>query len=608
MSHEKKYIKKILFFISSVIIVPIAISIQPNNFDISNIQGSGINSIIEILRQGLVFHSLINNIFSLFVLYFLFSETFKQKRAFDPVAAILSFFYSLFMLIGDSFSVYHDFSYIIYSKAQLYIALIVFIGKWIMFYYVIRYLYQKISHYAVLNSKMENRPGKNIEKIFPVICFFSLIIFWSLCSAPFFPGNVPHDGRSQLNQFFHIDKMTTHHPVISTLFLGSIYKVGNIFGKYNGTLAVVIIHMISAAFIFTKICNYIKISYNSKFGYLFLAFYAIAPMWWSNMCIINKDTLYFCFFSFFSLISVKIILEGLSKKNAIELLVSGLLVVFFRNNGVYIILPSLFFLFLVQEKRKNKKIMLSVFLAVLSIYLIINYIITFIYDLHPANPVEALSVPLQQIARYASQYKDEITEEEASIIDNLVVYDGIEKRYVPEISDYVKNHYRGNITTEKYLKFAKLYLKFFIRHPLPFFEAAINHSFGYFDPEYINEVIGTYNLYNKDTVSNNDKDIIYSEYSFPVEIVDVARSVAYLCINIPVISLFLFPATYTWIILFVFSYLLRCKKFKLLSVLIAPLLNILICCLSPWNGCVRYTLPIMASMPLYVLLPINIKR
>ena len=47
------------------------------------------------------------------------------------------------------------------------------------------------------------------------------------------------------------------------------------------------------------------------------------------------------------------------------------------------------------------------------------------------SPKEMLSLPFQQTARFVSEYESEITDEERTVIDRVLIYDQLADRYRP---------------------------------------------------------------------------------------------------------------------------------------------------------------------------------
>ena len=66
----------------------------------------------------------------------------------------------------------------------------------------------------------------------------------------------------------------------------------------------------------------------------------------------------------------------------------------------------------------------------------------------------------------------------------------------------------------------------------------------------------------------------------------------------PGLGLILSAGTYTWLTLLLMGYLLVKKQWKKLLIFAIPVLNILICLVSPVNGMIRYMWPVMTIMPM----------
>ena len=61
----------------------------------------------------------------------------------------------------------------------------------------------------------------------------------------------------------------------------------------------------------------------------------------------------------------------------------------------------------------------------------------------PQAAWEALSVPMQQTARYIRDYGNEVTDDERTAIEKALDYDAIAQSYMPELSDGVKQYYKN---------------------------------------------------------------------------------------------------------------------------------------------------------------------
>ena len=139
---------------------------------------------------------------------------------------------------------------------------------------------------------------------------------------------------------------------------------------------------------------------------------------------IDKDALYFIVFTWFILQLVQFFFsDNYGFASFIQLIVSGILACIVRHDAEFIIFPTLVVMILIIAKRR-KRIAMS-FVIILLAYIGLNSVTTNFLGLTNDNPVEALGVPLQQMARYVTECEDEITEEEREIIDEVIRYEGI---------------------------------------------------------------------------------------------------------------------------------------------------------------------------------------
>ncbi len=529
---------------------------------------------------------------------YLFSVFLRPRRPF-VYAVVLAALFSLFLFLGDSFSVSHDFTYILYRKAQMMIAGIVFLGRGIFFTFLTDLLFLWLDR-----APRKERPALDLTKRkvrFQFLWFaLILIVLWAGPYAVFFPGSLPHDGRYQLNMFFGLNDLTTHHPYWSTMLLGGLYSLGSRLGDWGGAFSVALFQILLGALVFGSVSAYIRRKAGLLPAVLALLFYAACPVFWTFLQAVMKDTSYFILVTAFLLALVKIVLGDHGRKDWFILAGSGAAACLLRNDGAFLIFPAL--LLLVPIHLKKKALLwrsVAVLLAAGLVYAGLGIFWVRHLGIKPANQVEAISVPLNQAANYVRKHRAEVTAEEAAVINRIVVYEGIWDRYDPENADPVKNRYRKNIRDEHFSAFRRLYFNWLRKHPGSFLESLVNQSFGYLDPTYFLDDIG-HVWYIKGAMGEADRDVVYTKYLLggQWEIISAYKKMK----TIPVLSLLINPASYTWVFLISITQALRRKRFRLLCVFSVPLMNLLMCFASPVNGYVRYALPLMAAAPLLVLL------
>ena len=112
------------------------------------------------------------------------------------------------------------------------------------------------------------------------------------------------------------------------------------------------------------------------------------------------------------------------------------------QNGIYAVVPMLLAsAFTVSEKRLRRPV-LAVLLAVCIGSFGFDTFTEKVLDIPAGSVGEALSIPMQQTARYIRDYGNEVTDDERTAIEKVLDYDAIVQSYMPELSDGVKQYYK----------------------------------------------------------------------------------------------------------------------------------------------------------------------
>lgn len=343
------------------------------------------------------------------------SNKYPDNKCFSKSAFVIGFIYSIFIICGMSLSAFHSLDFILLNKNQMMIAFIVFTGLWGIFYVLVKEIILFIDYKN--NIPVIKFNNQFFEKHFGVICTIIMLAGWLVFAIPFFPGSVPHDGRNQLNMYFGYGSMNLHHPYYSTIILGTIFKIGENTGggHAGGCIAYNAFQSVFGAIVFGEICKYIYGKLKNKYiAVIVLIFYSAAPMWWTYMQALIKDSLCFIVFAWFILELVKVYFGGSGRMGYARMIIAGVLTALLRNGMSLIIIPAVFvLLFAVKDKRK-------IFISMTGIIILIvlfHYFPENILGLKPGNQVEDKSIPLQQIARTVTFFEDEFTDEDKEIIN-----------------------------------------------------------------------------------------------------------------------------------------------------------------------------------------------
>ena len=214
----------------------------------------------------------------------------------------------------------------------------------------------------------------------------------------------------------------------------------------------------------------------------------------------------------------------------------------------------------------------------------------------PAGSVgEALSVPMQQTARYIRDYGNEVTDDERTAIEKVLDCDAIAQSYMPELSDGVKKYYKnpgkGDLTRYM-LDWAKMLLK----HPVCYFEATHANSHGYYTITKCRAINDYYTFNNDICMEMSEMNVHYLDKSGYLRYAFVQALSAFE--KLPLVGLTTSIGFMAWLTAVLGLWLARCKAKPVLPVFIGLGIFWLTCIASPVNDCMRYFLPVAGCLPL----------
>lgn len=180
-----------------------------------------------------------------------------------------------------------------------------------------------------------------------------------------------------------------------------------------------------------------------------------------------------------------------SKKERWLMFGSCLGLLLFRNNGLYILLIVFIVLLIRYRKYKErlKSLLFMVGVPIVLYWLLLLKILLPLFYIPSGSPREMLSIPFQQVARYAKEWGEEGFEEgEIEVLDKILCFDGdvqvLAKRYNPIVSDAVKNKFNKDYTKEELKEFMVVWMRLVLRHPGTCITATLNNCYYLFSPQY----------------------------------------------------------------------------------------------------------------------------
>ena len=514
----------------------------------------------------------------------------------SKIGIILSFILTICFLFGYSIKKFHIIDHLFY-KRNIIKSLFGFIIIFILLYLLIVGIYKLFD--KLKTSQKGNKLYNFIFEKNPLLITFIIFFAFSIPIIIFFyPGPVHWDGLQELNYFYGIDKFSNHHPVFPTLLMGFAMKLGRLI--YNDNLGVFLYtfpQMIFSSFTFAYIFKFMKdIDTPKIIRIITFIFFLFNPVWYINGYTIVKDTYYYLFFIWFIIYYYKFYMEN-SRKNSVILFLASLMVILFRNNGIYIVIVSLIpFVF----RKDIRKVILSFIVSFLVFQFGYNKALDY-FKVEPSNIRETLSVPIQQTARYIKYYDNELTDKEREYVENLyrMSIKEIKKKYQPELSDPVKFPWKVNDKKEL-LEYFKFWFKCLKKHPKVYVDSFLENYYGYFYPlkkDYKDGVAWFIVVYNK-RVNTGYFNLHYLKV-FKAERNFITNFTNKLKVTKGV-GLIYNTGVYTWLLLILMGYAIYKKRYINLLFSIPIVLTLAFCFLSPVNAYLRYMNPIIVVIPIYL--------
>ena len=418
------------------------------------------------------------------------------------------------------------------------------------------------------------------------------------------------DTYDELSQYFHLDSswsiesinllsedvyINKHHSVLHTVVMGFIYSIGNKLSSFTfGAFLYTMLQVILLIWIFVFMFKYMKkIKISNSLVLFSILFIGLSPIIITYSICAIKDTPS----AIFNLLYVIFLLQIVRNFNSIFknkirlmfLIITILMVLMLRNNGIHTFLLSFPWLFLMY-RNKWKKILITMMIPII-IFTTYNKMILPSLNVSDGSVRESLSVPIMQIARLIKYKQEVFSNEDKEIINKVLNFEQAGRYYNYEIADDVKNLYNKDTSDKELNDFLGVWFKYLKKYPFMYIDSVVSSTFGYFYPE---KNMNMLFLYDYGFKGNGLLEISSNTYFAGV------RSVYNKLLNIYYKMPFFINkvAYYTWFLLLSVIYIIYKKKYKYI-VPLTPLLAILLSCIfSPVNGSFRYILPIIFSIPI----------
>lgn len=439
----------------------------------------------------------------------------------------------------------------------------------------------------------------------------------ALCWLPylivFLPGSLPWDGAWSMTQFTTDEPLSNHHPVLVNALYAGLMTLGETL--YSANLGLFFIVFLQSAVCVAAFSLSVKQLIDMKCPrwliVLAMAFYALYPAWGAFAQSAVKDTLFNGVFCLFVVAVVHLLHDKPTAGSIAALLLASILVCFVRNNGIYLVVPTLIALvgyFAVNHRKEDRrrdprtaKALTACLAIVAAAYLAAMNVLWPALGIEVREDREMLAIPFQQTARYFVEHPDDITDQEWEAIDEVLDADQLAEAYLPDLYDPVKDSMRdpaGNMTEEQRSNYFAAWLDMGLRHPDTYLNATLAGTYAYFYPW---EIVGpnvnrrVFYFYQQFEPVNTRFDV---SYVFGENVRDVLDGFVTAQMDTPLLKCLYSPGTYVLLLLAALAYLIRTRNGKAAIVALLMCMLLLTVLAGPLNGSLRYILPIAATLPL----------
>ena len=517
-----------LLALSLCILSSLALCMQFSEPELSNAaRDSGILNMMENLRLSLDGTAVLSS-FVAAALYFLWRHNRQESQRRYVLLPICCFFIAVIWLMARGFEIDNTLQSLTSGWGQVFKSGVYLLGSaWFL-------TQLGIALDLFLEQGTDIRTGSGRLLAFyrrhSFLCpFLILLLSCILPLALAYPGGMCADSWCQAGMYFQVVRpdwgpyeFTSHHPPAHTVYFSSIIALGKKLGSANlGLFAVMLLQagMHSAVFAYALHTmrqlgapRYLRVL--SLLAVMFCPFYVTAyPA-------VIKDNVYSWAILLFVVEVIHMLRLGRDYWRSgrhMALLALGILgAVLMRNNGKYVIYPMvllLLILFFIQYKKTGvlRRAALCLLLPVLAANLIQSGLMRH-YDIEKGSIREALSMPIQQTARYVLERGDEVTEEEKAAIAAVLDYDNMARDYYPMESDPVKDAFNPSATTADVLNYLKTWLRMGLKHPMVYVKATVNQSYPLVYPfaecnQLANGTLSRYHLFAAETIGIHDVEV-----------------------------------------------------------------------------------------------------
>lgn len=538
-----------------------------------------------------------NNIIFVFIfimcLFFIKKTTEIENKRANIIAIVISLVFTIIEIVCKSISKDYTLNNIMDKWLIINVA-----GYFTMGWLLIKWLYNYLDKVRLVYDEGLLSSILILKNKFILfgIFFILIVVAWIPYFLKYYPGIITPDSCSQIEQAIGILGLQDHHPIAHTAIITVCVKIGQLlFNNINISIAIYsITSMICMAAMDSIILIYLKkIKVHPTMLLLTLVYYMFYPVNGMYAITMWKDVLFSGILPIFIILCNGLIFNTekflKNKYKIICFIIISFFTMILRHNGLYVVIFTLPFIFIVLRNYWKK--LIPIFISILFIYQIFNIIVFNILNVEKGSVAEMLSIPVQQIARVEKYHREEIDNVTMENINKIFKINNIGDEYNPTLSDPVKAKVDVTYFKENKLEFFKLWVKLLIKYPKDYIESFISNSYGYYYPEAHNWVVSRATMGNELGIQQQPKikgELVEKYDSF----IDNR--------DIPLVSMLFSIGAGVWTIMVCLGYKIYKKQYRYILLYLPIFILWLTCIASPVFCEFRYAYPIFTGLPLYI--------
>lgn len=437
----------------------------------------------------------------------------------------------------------------------------------------------------------------------PFLVFTLLVICWVPVWLAFWPGHFSADSLTQFSSYYNQEPYA-HHPLVHTALLGFCMMLGiDLHPEGYATYGLAIycgVQLVLLAACVAYGCWWMKKRGASTMGRLLVTLlFAFGPFYAPWAFCAQKDVLFAALAMVFCLQLCDLWQFGLKPWRCVAFGVVAVLMMLFRNNGVYALV--LLIPFAVWWARKGQKWrMAALLVGCATVYLLVNNTMIALMQAEKGSRVEMLSIPLQQMGRTLRDHPEAIELDEDGVLEAVYGEADMADIYYPPIADPMKWAVDYDALDDELPALLKLWARMGLRYPLTYAEAALVQNLPYYKPY-------APMLYNFDMTVHQIEWFPIEQTSYLPKLRDayLAYDESLSFLGIPGMRLLSDTAVFVWLAMAGFAYALYRQKRGYMAAF-GFLLAVWVTCLLGPVAIMRYLLSLFYAVP--ILLCTLLKR